>query len=139
MLNSFFYIMVLTHNGKVGFGITGNVHSRIFDYIAGSAELQSFKYLYYGSKADITDLEKKLKAEWKRHMWKVFKGNKWTLEILDPTSGLSAEDVQKWVNDKIVELNLPIRVVKDEWLPYQGDKRVTRKYIDISPDTYLEA
>jgi ethanolamine ammonia-lyase large subunit len=71
-------------------------------------------------------------------MWKVFKGNKWTLEILDPTSGLSAEDVQEWVNAKIVELKLPIRVIKDEWLPYQGDKRVTRKFIDLSPDTYLE-
>lgn len=137
-MNSFFYIMVLTHNQKVGFGITGNVHNRIFDYIAGSAELQSFKYLYYGSKADITELEKVLKAEWKPHMWKVFKGNKWTLEVLDPTSKKTAEDVQYWVNHKIEELNLPIRVVKDEWLPYQGDKRVTRKYIDLSPDTYLE-
>ena len=130
--------MVLTHNGKVGFGITGNVHNRIFDYIAGSAELQSFKYLYYGTKADIVDIERKLKAEWKRHMWKVFKGNKWTLEILDKDSGLTAEDVQDWVNKKIIELNLPVRIIKDEWLPYQGDKRVTRKYIDLSPETYLE-
>jgi hypothetical protein len=130
--------MVLTHNSKVGFGITGNVHNRIFDYIAGSAELQSFKYLYYGPKAMISDLEKTLKAEWKRHMWKIQKGNTWTLEILDPKSGISAEDVQKWVNDKIIELNLPIKVVKDEWLPYQGDKRVTRKYIDLNPSLYLE-
>lgn len=137
-MNYFFYIMVLTHNGKVGFGITGNVHNRIFDYIAGSAELQSFKYLYYGTKADIVDIERKLKAEWKRHMWKVFKGNKWTLEILDKDSGLTAEDVQDWVNKKIIELNLPVRIIKDEWLPYQGDKRVTRKYIDLSPETYLE-
>jgi len=138
-MNYFFYIMVLTHNGKVGFGITGNVHNRIFDYIAGSAELQSFKYLYYGTKADITDIEKKLKSEWKRHMWKVFKGNKWTLEILDKDSGLTAEDIQEWVNKKIVELKLPVRIVKDEWLPYQGDKRVKKKYIDLSPDMYLEA
>lgn len=137
-MNSFFYIMVLTHNQKVGFGITGNVHNRIFDYIAGSAELQSFKYLYYGPKVAINDLEKTLKAEWKRHMWKIQKGNTWTLEILDPISGLSAEDVQQWVNDKITELNLPIQVVKDEWLPYQGDKRVTRKYIDLNPSLYLE-
>ena len=68
-MNYFFYIMVLTHNGKVGFGITGNVHNRIFDYIAGSAELQSFKYLYYGTKADITDFEKKLKSEWKQYLF----------------------------------------------------------------------
>jgi intergrase/recombinase len=86
----------------------------------------------------ISDLEKTLKAEWKRHMWKIQKGNTWTLEILDPKSGISAEDVQKWVNDKIIELNLPIKVVKDEWLPYQGDKRVTRKYIDLNPSLYLE-
>ncbi len=32
-MNYFFYIMVLTHNGKVGFGITGNVHNRIFDFL----------------------------------------------------------------------------------------------------------
>jgi len=131
--------MLLTHNNKVGFGITGNVHSRIFDYIAGSAELQSFKYLFFGPKADIVELERNLKREWKRYMWSVFKGNKWTLEILDPVHGLTAEDVKIWVEKKITELNLPIRVVKDEWLPYQGDRRVNRKFISLNPDLYLEA
>jgi len=138
-MDNFFYIMLLTHNNKVGFGITGNVHSRIFDYIAGSAELQSFKYLFFGPKADIVELERNLKREWKRYMWSVFKGNKWTLEILDPVHGLTAEDVKIWVEKKITELNLPIRVVKDEWLPYQGDRRVNRKFISLNPDLYLEA
>ena len=139
MLNNFFYIMQHTHNGKVGFGITGNVNSRIYDYIAGSAELQSFKYLYYGPKVDIVDVEKKLKDEWKRYMWAVFKGNKWTLEIIDPVHGLTTEDVKIWLEAKIIELNLPIKPVKEEWLPYQGDKRVTRKYIDLNPDLYVKA
>ena len=138
-MDNFFYIMLLTHNNKVGFGITGNVHSRIFDYIAGSAELQSFKYLFFGPKADIVELEHNLKREWKRYMWSVFKGNKWTLEILDPVHGLTAEDVKIWVEKKIAELNLPIRVVKDEWLPYQGDRRVNRKFIGLNPNLYLEA
>lgn len=137
-MNQFFYIMALTHNLKVGFGITGNVHSRIFDYIAGSAELQSFKYLYYGSKESVADLEKTLKNEWRRYLWTVFKGNKWKLEILDPVHKLSAEDIKKWVDDKIKELDLPIREIKDEWLPYQGDKRVNRKFINLNPDLYLD-
>jgi hypothetical protein len=138
-MNQFFYIMTLIHNGKVGFGITGNVHNRIFDYIAGSAELQSFQYLYYGPKETIAELEKTLKHEWRRYLWTVFKGNKWKLEILDPVHKLTADDVKKWVDDKIVELNLPIKVVKAEWLPYQGDKRVTRKNINLSPDLYLQS
>jgi len=137
-MNEFFYIMVLSHNLKVGFGITGSVTSRIYDYIAGSAELQSFKYLYYGNKEHIALVEATLKKEWRRHLWSVYKGNKWKLEILDPASGISAEDVKKWVEDTIVKLDLPIRCVKGEWLPYRGDKRVTRKYINLNPDLYLE-
>jgi predicted GIY-YIG superfamily endonuclease len=137
-MNNFFYIMAYTHNNKVGFGITGNVRNRIFDYIAGSGELQSFKYLYYGPKTDIVELERTLKSEWKRYMWSVIKGNKWTLEILDPVHNFTAEDVQAWVNKKIKDLSLPIRAVKDEWLSYQGDTRVSRKYIDLNPNLYLE-
>lgn len=130
--------MTLTHNGKVGFGITGNVHSRIYDYIAGSGELQSFQFLYYGPGNEITELEKMLKNEWRRYLWTVYKGNKWTLEILDPIYNLSAEDVEKWVENKIKELNLQIRKVKDVWLPYQGDRRVTKKFINLNPNMYLE-
>lgn len=137
-MNDFFYIMVLSHNQKVGFGITGNVHSRIFDYIASSAELQSFKYLYYGPKADIAEMERMLKAEWKRYLWTVFKGNKWDLEVLDPVHKLSAEDVLEWCDNKIDQMKLPIRKVKDMWLPYQGDKRVSRKFINLNPNMYLE-
>ncbi len=139
-MNAFFYIMVLVHNNKVGFGITGNARDRLYDYIAAIAEeTQSFKYLYYGPRAEIAMMEETLKAEWRKDLWTVFKGNKWKTEILDPKSGKSAEDVKKWVNNKIAEMGLPIREVKDEWLPYRGDKRVIRKYIDLSPDTYLEA
>jgi hypothetical protein len=134
----FFYIMVLSHNLKVGFGITGNIHMRIFDYIGASAELQQFKYLYYGPKADIAEMERMLKAEWKRYLWTVFKGNKWDLEVLDPVHGKTAEDVLEWCDNKIIQMKLPIRKVKDMWLPYQGDKRVSRKFINLNPNMYLE-
>lgn len=138
-MNQFFYIMVLMHNQKVGFGITGNVHSRIYDYMSHSAELQSFKYLYYGDKDSVADLEKMLKESWRRKLWTVFKGNKWKLEVLDPIHNLTAEDIKEWVDKKIASTNMPIRRVKDVWVPYQGDRRVTRKFIDLNPDMYLEA
>lgn len=137
-MNSFFYIMVFSHNLKVGFGITGSVYSRIFDYIGMSAELQSFKYLYYGPKSDIDELELTLKSMWKSYMWKIHKGNTWTLEILDPISGKTAEDVKSWLDAQIKLHNLPIKEVKNEWLPYKGDKRVTRKYIDLNHELYLK-
>ena len=137
-MNDFFYIMVLTHNLKVGFGITGTVNDRIQAYIAMTAELQAFKYMYYGPKADIEEVERMLKAEWKRYLWTVFKGNKWDLEVLDPVHNLTAEDVKKWVDAKIKKLQLPIREVKDIWLPYQGDKRVSRKFINLNPNMYLK-
>jgi hypothetical protein len=136
-MNEFFYIMVLTHNLKVGFGITGSVHNRVFDYISGSAELQSFKYLYYGPKDDIARIEAMVKTHWTGQLWTVYKGNKWKLEVLDPVHNISAEDVKLWVEGRIASLELPVREVKSEWLPYQGDKRVTRKYINLNPDMYL--
>ena len=139
-MNAFFYIMVLVHNNKVGFGITGNARDRLYDYIAATAEeTQSFKYLYYGPRESIEELEATLKAEWRDDLWTVYKGNKWKTEILEPKSGKTAEDVKKWVNNKVSERSLPIREVKDEWLPYRGNKQVNRKYIDLNPDMYLEA
>jgi len=137
-MNDFFYIMVLSHNLKVGFGITGTVHTRIYDYIAGSAELQSFKYLFYGDQEHISLLEANLKKEWRRHLWSVYKGNKWKLEVLDKSSNISAEDVKTWVEATIDKLDLSVREVKNEWLPYRGDKRVKRKFINLNPDLYLE-
>lgn len=137
-MSQFFYIMTLTHNGKVGFGITGNVHNRIFDYIAGSAELQSFQYLYYGPKATIAALEQSLKNSWRRELWTVLKGNKWKLEVLDPTYKKTADDVKVWVEQQITASNLPIKELKAEWLPYHGDKRISRKNIELSPNMFLK-
>lgn len=137
-MNIFFYIMVFSHNGKVGFGLTKSVNKRIFDYISHSAELQSFKYLYYGPKDTIIEIEKKLKKEWKRYMWTIYKGNKWSLEILDPDYKKSSEDVQAWLEDQIIKFDLPIRKVKADWLPYKGDKLLVRKNIDLNPEMFLE-
>ena len=111
------------------------------DIFETSQDTSTFSTMYkiYGQKADIVAMEAALKAEWKRYLWSVFKGNKWSLEIIDPKHGLTTEDVRDWVDKKITAMNLPIKQVKDEWLPYQGDTRVTRKYIDLNPALYLEA
>jgi hypothetical protein len=72
-------------------------------------------------------------------LWTVLKGNKWKLEVLDPVHKKTADDVKAWVEQQIAAANLPIKEVKAEWLPYRGDKRLSRKNINLSPDMFLKA
>ena len=137
-MSAFFYIMILTHNQKVGFGISTKIHERVLDYVSQSGEeLQSFKYLFYGDISTILSLEETLKKEWRKYLWMIFKGNKWKLELLDPKFNLTAEDVKRWVENKILVEELPVRCIKSEWLPYRGNKKVQNKFISLNQDMYL--
>lgn len=134
----FFYIMVMSHNSKVGFGITKNPE-RVDDYTAHCLEDQSFMFLFYGPEEEIEDIEDAFKQKHRKILIKKLKRKKWRLEGIDPKeSSMTAQDVKIWVEKFVIDNKFKTQRIQDNWLPYSGDKRVSRKNITISPELYLE-
>ena len=128
----------MRHNKKVGFGITKNPE-RVDDYTAHCLEDQCFKFLFYGPEDEIEDIEDAFKQKHRKILIKKLKRKKWRLEGIDPKeSSMSAEDVKLWVEKFIVDNTFKTQRIQDNWLPYGGDKRLSRKNITISPELYLE-
>lgn len=128
----------MSHNNKVGFGITKNPE-RVDDYTAHCLEDQCFKFLFYGPEDEIEDIEDAFKQKHRKVLIKKLKRKKWRLEGIDPKeSSMSAEDVKLWVEKFIVDNKFKTQRIQDNWLPYGGDKRLSRKNITISPELYLE-
>lgn len=128
----------MSHNNKVGFGITKNPE-RVDDYTAHCLEDQCFKFLFYGPEDEIEDIEDAFKQKHRKILIKKLKRKKWRLEGIDPKeSSMSAEDVKLWVEKFIVDNTFKTQRIQDNWLPYGGDKRLSRKNITISPELYLE-
>ena len=134
----FFYIMVMSHNGKVGFGITKNPE-RVDDYTAHCLEDQFFMFLFYGPEEEIEEIEESFKQKHRKILIKKIKRKKWRLEGIDPKeSSMTAQDVKHWVEKFVIDNKFKTQRIQDNWLPYGGDKRVSRKNITISPELYLE-
>lgn len=136
----FFYIMVMSHNGKVGFGLTKDPE-RVDDYTAHCLEDQCFRFLFFGPEDEIEDIEGTFKQTHRKILIKKIKrkSKKWRLEGIDPKeSSMTAEDVKLWTENFIIANNFKTQRVRDAWLPYSGDKRFSRKNITISPELYLE-
>ena len=51
---------------------------------------------------------------------------------------MTAEDVKSWTEEFIRTNKFKTQRIQDNWLPYSGDKRLSRKNITISPELYLE-
>lgn len=130
--------MVMSHNGKVGFGITKNPE-RVDDYTAHCLEDQSFMFLFYGPADEIEDIEATFKKVHRKILIKKLKRKKWRLEGIDPKlSSMTANEVKAWVEEYVTKNKYDTQRIKDVWLPYSGDKRVSRKNITLSPDLYLD-
>ena len=130
----------MSHNLKVGFGITKNPE-RVDDYTAHCLEDQSFKFLFYGPVDEIEDIEETFKQKHRKILIKKIKrkSKKWRLEGIDPKeSSMTAEDVKSWTEEFIRTNKFKTQRIQDNWLPYSGDKRLSRKNITISPELYLE-
>jgi hypothetical protein len=130
--------MVMSHNYKVGFGITKNPE-RVDDYTAHCLEDQCFMFLFYGPEDEIEEIEETFKQKHRKILIKKIKRKKWRLEGIDPKeSSMSATDVKIWVEEFVKTHNFKTQRIQDVWLPYSGNKKLSRKNITISPELYLE-
>lgn len=132
--SGWFYVIQLSHNGKVGFGITLNAESRLRKgYCNPSAEKQSFQHLYYGTYTQIRALERHLKNQWNNKMLVLFKEK---LEWLDPKYNLTVKDVVEFVENRCSAVYPEIYRVKSEFLPFSPSN--VFKNLSDDYDRFLE-
>lgn len=134
-----FYVIKTSHNGTLGFGITIHLSKRLVDgYCNPSAAKQQFSKLYYGENLHINQLEKYIKQVYSNKRLNFTNTRTRKLEWIDPKNDISIEDLIDTVEDRILGYPLPIKRIRDKFLPYTLDNPDIFKTINENPDLFLE-
>ena len=134
-----FYVIKTSHNDTLGFGITIHLSKRLVDgYCNPSAAKQQFSKLYYGENLHINQLEKYIKQVYSSKRLNFTNTRTRKLEWIDPKNNVSIEDLIDTVEDRILGYPLPIKRIKDKFLPYTLDNPDIFKTINENPDLFLE-
>jgi hypothetical protein len=134
-----FYVIKTSHNDTLGFGITIHLSKRLVDgYCNPSAAKQQFSKLYYGENLHINQLEKYIKQVYSNKRLNFTNTRTRKLEWIDPKNDISIEDLIDTVEDRILGYPLPIKRIRDKFLPYTLDNPDIFKTINENPDLFLE-
>ena len=134
-----FYVIKTSHNDTLGFGITIHLSKRLVDgYCNPSAAKQQFLKLYYGENLHINQLEKYIKQVYSSKRLNFTNTRTRKLEWIDPKYDISIEDLIDTVEDRISGYPLPIKRIRDKFLPYTLDNPDIFKTINENPDLFLE-
>jgi hypothetical protein len=134
-----FYVIKTSHNDTLGFGITIHLSKRLVDgYCNPSAAKQQFSKLYYGENLHINQLEKYIKQVYSSKRLNFTNTRTRKLEWIDPKYDISIDDLIDTVEDRISGYPLPIKRIKDKFLPYTLDNPDIFKTINENPDLFLE-
>ena len=134
-----FYIIKTSHNNTLGFGITIHLPKRLVDgYCNPSAAKQQFSKLYYGENLHINQLEKYIKRVYNKQRLNFTNTRTRKLEWIDPKHNITIEELIEIVEDRIQGYPLPIKRIKNKFLPFTIDNTDIFKTIDENPDLFLE-
>lgn len=134
-----FYVIKTSHNDTLGFGITIHLSKRLVDgYCNPSAAKQQFSKLYYGENLHINQLEKYIKQVYSSKRLNFTNTRTRKLEWIDPKYDISIEDLIDNIEDRISGYPLPIKRIRDKFLPYTLDNPDIFKTINENPDLFLE-
>ena len=134
-----FYVIKTSHNDTLGFGITIHLSKRLVDgYCNPSAAKQQFSKLYYGENLHINQLEKYIKQVYSNKRVNFTNTRTRKLAWIDPKYDISIEDLIDTVEDRILGYPLPIKRIRDKFLPYTLDNPDIFKTINENPDLFLE-
>jgi hypothetical protein len=134
-----FYIIKTSHNDTLGFGITIHLSKRLVDgYINPSAAKQEFSKLYYGEDLHINQLEKYIKRFYSTKRLNFTNTRTRKLEWIDPKHNILMQELVDVVEDRIVGCPLPIKRIKNKFLPFTIDNTSVFNTIGENPDLFLE-
>ena len=142
----FFYIILTTHYFKVGnefkqrlgYGVTDDPGGRIRKYSNTSGGEQEFVKLYYCDNYEVMEVEKILKQRLADDCLTI---NGEDVEWISPYSDIGVKELTQMVEDIIKDLRLPVKQIKDEYLPFKDaewQKDLTRESVETYPKQYLK-
>lgn len=102
----YYFYIIESVGGRVGFGITTNPTERNKQYASHSGDIVKFRYLYGGMKTHATALERTIKTQWVDDLWKV---EGWNTEWL--VSDITLDEFFSKVDDMVRERHLNLRLV----------------------------
>lgn len=105
----YFYIIVSAF-GRIGFGITGNPKDRNKQYCSHSGGIVDFVYLYGGLSTHSKALERTIKTQYTDHIWMI---DDWATEWLN--DDVSVEEFQKYVNELIEERHFKLKLIATDF------------------------
>ena len=146
MSGCFFYIIVTAHYIKygdelvqlLGYGITVNPKKRSKQYSDHTGVEQEFCYLFYGQPMHIKALESIVKQRVASRSHKIY-GE--IVEWISPKAKMDLAQMLTLVKDTIDEQGFPIRMLKDDYLPFSNldhQRKITVKELNTNPELYLE-
>ena len=106
----YFFYIIESVGGRVGFGITSNPTERNKQYTSHSGDVVKFKYLYGGMKSHATALERTIKTQWVDDLWKI---EGWKTEWL--VSDVKLTDFASRVESLIAERHLKVKLVATDF------------------------
>ena len=145
MSGSFFYVILTAHYIKygddltqvLGYGITTNPKKRSKQYSDHTGIEQEFCYLYFGPTLHIKALESIVKQRVASKAHKIY-GQE--VEWINPKHNVSVDDMVRLVRDTIFEESFDIRLLKDDYLPFNNldhHRKITVKELNTNPELYL--
>lgn len=142
----FFYIILTNHYFKVGnefkqrlgYGVTDCPGRRIRKYSNTSGGEQEFVKLYYCDNYEAMEVEKILKQRLADDCLTI---NGEDVEWISPYSDIGMKELTQIVEDIIKDLRLPVKQIKDEYLPFKDaewQKDLTRESVETYLNQYID-
>jgi hypothetical protein len=129
-----FYILTLSFNGTLGFGITLGLSRRLQKgYCNPTASRQVFSHLYYGKYSQIIGLERYIKNQWGDKRLILFNER---LEWFDPVHRITDDALVQFLEGRCQVRYPDIYRVKSDHLPFSPGDHF--KDIKERPNHFLE-
>lgn len=113
----YYFYIILSVGGRVGFGICEDPKDRNKKYASHSGDIVQFVYLFGGVRAHAKSLERTIKNDWAEQTWVV---DDWKTEWLEKT--VSVDELYKYVTQILTERPfLKLELVAKDYNFQQGD------------------
>ena len=106
----YFFYIVQSAGGRVGFGIATNIKDRNKHYASHAGDIVKFPFIYGGIRQKCKAIEKMVKREYADNIWII---DAWKTEWLN--LGISADDLKYYVDQLINERHLGLELVKTDY------------------------
>lgn len=106
----YYFYVIKSLGGRLGFGITSNPTERNKQYTSHSGDIVKFTHLYGGLKTHASALERIIKTQWIDNLWKI---EGWKTEWLN--RDINIDEFIEHVDSLITQRHLKIELIATDF------------------------